>query len=90
MRCIQYFMPEFLVLVLSANNTNLGTVPVPFFVLLIFTNPADDCHPLVLVRAVEYGQCVHRAFDMFYTVQSCYRKFVAERCSSHGNTSGTV
>ena len=32
------FMLEFLVLVLSANNTNLGTVPVLHFVLLIFTS----------------------------------------------------
>ena len=65
MHCTQYFMPEFLVLALSANNTNLGTVPVPHFVLLIFTKPADHCHPLVLGQAVEYDQCLHRAFDTF-------------------------
>ena len=51
--------------VLSANNTNLGTVHFPHFVLLIFTKPADHCHPLVLGQAVEYDQCVSRALDTF-------------------------
>ena len=51
---VQYFTPFFFVLVSSAKGAGLGTVRVPYFVLLIFTNPAE---PLVLVWAEEYDQC---------------------------------
>ena len=60
-------LPGFFVLVWSAKSVGLGTVRVPYFVLLIFTNPAE---PLVLVWAEEYDQGGRFCFITTFLLQN--------------------